>query len=538
MQSSMLTSQNIKIVLSSLESLIIEITYEDKNEYNLIREKIHLIKDKMKIYDIKEDNNRIYIIIDRSLDKASKFRQLLLLDVKELKKESVLEGQGEPITKTEISNLLNMEKSMCKIILEKCQDNQIKIGKANGFFCEIEIEDCPIKHALFTSNHILNEDNIKPGNIIKIEYFNKSSYEEKIIKIDETRKVHTNKDYDYTCIEILPSDGIENYFKIDPILFNDKKENLKNSDIFILQYPNGNELSFTYGKIKLLKEDDIIHTASTNEGTSGSPIIRRSKENYVIGLHYDGIKNFEIIDYSFSIGTIFDSILDDIYKPNEIECIYKVKDNEEEIKLLHSYNLINPFGIELLDKFYLKSKELNKKIFEENIDIYVNGEKIKFDFNYKVNENKEIKVKFKFKKRLTNTNYMFMDCSSLYSINLSSFNTNNVTSMMNMFDSCRSLNSVNLSSCNTSRVTIMLGMFIACSSLNSLDLSSFNTNNVINMNAMFFKCSSLSSLNLSSFNTSKVNNMMNIFKDCTNLKKSNVITNDIKLLEALKSINN
>jgi hypothetical protein len=352
-----MTNQNIKIILSSLETLIIDVTYKDKNEYNLIREKIHLIKDKIKIYDIKESNDSLYIIIDRNLDKASKFRQLLLLDIKELKKESVLESHGEPITKTEISNLLNMEKSMCKIIIEKCEDNQIKKEKANGFFCEIEKEDCPIKHALFTSNHILNEDNIKPGNIIKIEYFNESSYEEKIIKIDETRRVHTNKDYNYTCIEILPSDGIENYFKIDPILFNDKKENLKNSDIFILQYPDDNELSFTYGKIKLLKEDDIIHTASTNEGTSGSPIIRRSKENYIIGLHYDGIKNFEIIDYSFSIGTIFDSILDDIYKPNEIECIYKVKDNEQEIKLLHDYNLINPFRIELLDKLYLQTKE-------------------------------------------------------------------------------------------------------------------------------------------------------------------------------------
>ena len=538
MKSSILNNQNIKIILSSLETLIIEVTYKDKDEYNLIREKIHLIKDKIKIYDIKANNESIYIVIDKNLDKANKFRQLLLLDVKELKKESTLVGHGEPITRTEIFNLLNMEKSMCKIIIEKCQDNQIKKGIANGFFCEIEKEDCPIKHALFTSNHILNEDNIKPGNTIKIEYFNKSSYEEKTIKIDKKRRVYTNKDYDYTCIEIFSSDGIANFFKIDPILFDDKKGNLQNSDIFILQYPDGNELSFTYGKIKLLKDDDIIHTASSNEGTSGSPIIRRNKENYVIGLHYDGIKNFEIIDYSFSIGTIFDSILDDIYKPNEIERIYKVKDNEQEIKLLHDYNLINPFGIELLDKLYSQTKELNKKIIDENIDIYVNGEKIKFDYNYKVKENKEIKVKFKFKKRLANTNYMFMDCSSLYSINVSSFNTNNVTSMMNMFDSCNSLNSVNLSSFNTSKVTIMLGMFIACSSLNSLDLSSFNTNNVINMNAMFFKCSSLSSLNLSSFNTSKVNNMRNIFKDCPNLKKGNVITNDIKLLEELENLNN
>ena len=85
MQSSNLTGQNIKIILSSLETLIIEVTYKDKNEYNLIREKIHLIKDKMKIYDIKEDKDNIYIIIDRSFDKAGKFRQLLLLDIKDSK---------------------------------------------------------------------------------------------------------------------------------------------------------------------------------------------------------------------------------------------------------------------------------------------------------------------------------------------------------------------------------------------------------------------------------------------------------------------
>ena len=70
---------------------------------------------------------------------------------------------------------------MCKIKSEKLKNNVIQAGKGTGFFCEIEKKDCPIKHALFTSNHILNEDNIKPGNIIKIEYFNKSSYEEKIM---------------------------------------------------------------------------------------------------------------------------------------------------------------------------------------------------------------------------------------------------------------------------------------------------------------------------------------------------------------------
>ena len=53
----------------------------------------------------------------------------------------------------------------------------------------------------------------------------------------------------------------------------------------------------------------------------------------------------------------------------------------------------------------------------------------------------------------------------------------------------------------------MSGMFYNCSSLISIDLSSFNTSNVKNMGGMFYKCSSLTSIDLSSFNTSKVNDM-------------------------------
>ena len=44
-------------------------------------------------------------------------------------------------------------------------------------------------------------------------------------------------------------------------------------------------------------------------------------------------------------------------------------------------------------------------------------------------------------------------------------------------------------------------MFSECKSLNELNISNFNTNNVTNMNGMFAGCSSLKELNLSSFNT-------------------------------------
>ena len=81
--------------------------------------------------------------------------------------------------------------------------------------------------------------------------------------------------------------------------------------------------------------------------------------------------------------------------------------------------------------------------------------------------------------------------ASLESINLSSFNTNNVTNMSFMFDRCYSLISINLSLFNTNNVTNMCFMFSGCKSLKSIDLSSFNTNNVTNISVMFYRCKSL-----------------------------------------------
>ena len=445
---------NIKTYLTRIEPIIKEINYKNINEYIIIKDRIEKIKNKIKIYDIIEEENKIYIVIDNNNDIIKEIDNLILKDEIEIKKEGILKEQGNPVSKNEIIELLKMEKSMCKIIFEKIENNEIKKGKGSGFFCEID--NFPIKYGLFTNNHILNENDIKKGNIINIEYYNENKYIKKKIKIDEKRKVYTNKELDYTCIEIYEIDNIKDYFKIDPILFNNKNY-MNNSDIFILQYPEGNELCFSYGKIISIKDNNIIHSASTKEGSSGSPIIRRNDNNYIIGLHHGGIKNEKNKNYYLcNLGTIFDSILNDIKdnnKLNEINCIYKIKDNENEIQLLHDYNNEN-YWLGEYKKLYLEAKEINKKIFEENIEIYINNKKINFNYKYKIEKEdiKEIKVKYKFNKILTNMSFMFYNCSSLNSINLSSFNTSNVNNMSGMFSNCSSLNSINLSSFNTSNV--------------------------------------------------------------------------------------
>ena len=73
-------------------------------------------------------------------------------------------------------------------------------------------------------------------------------------------------------------------------------------------------------------------------------------------------------------------------------------------------------------------------------------------------------------------------------------------------------------------------LFYGCSSVTNINLSNFNTNNVTDMYGMFNDCSSLTNINLSNFNTNNVYNMGFMFYKCSKLRKENVITKDKKIL--------
>ena len=109
--------------------------------------------------------------------------------------------------------------------------------------------------------------------------------------------------------------------------------------------------------------------------------------------------------------------------------------------------------------------------------------------------------------QVTNMQYMFSDMTKLTTLDLSNFDTSKVTDMKYMFNEMYGLTSLNLSSFNTSNVTDMSCMFAHMFSLTSLNLSNFNTSKVTNMGAMFYDMPRLTSLDLSNFNTSNVTNM-------------------------------
>jgi len=60
----------------------------------------------------------------------------------------------------------------------------------------------------------------------------------------------------------------------------------------------------------------------------------------------------------------------------------------------------------------------------------------------------------------------------------------------------------------------MSNMFARCWSLKKLNISSFDTRNVSKVGWMFYECRNLIDLNLSSFNIEKIKNVESIFYDC------------------------
>ena len=139
----------------------------------------------------------------------------------------------------------------------------------------------------------------------------------------------------------------------------------------------------------------------------------------------------------------------------------------------------------------------------QSIQLCVNGINEQID----INEDKTFEHTF-VNVPVTNMDDFTLACKDeLKTIDLSNFDTSQVTSMIEAFYQCSNLTSIDLTNVNTSNITDMRGMFEECSNLTSLDVSNFDTSNVTDMSKMFFFCKTLKSLDVSNFDTSKVTDM-------------------------------
>ena len=411
----------------------------------------------------------------------------------------------KPVTIDGTKKILEqMEKCICKI------RNNMKRG--TGFFCNISYKNKTFK-ALITNHHIIDDKFLKINEEIKLSLNDDKKFIK--IKIGENRKIYSNKIYDTTIIEIKEEDKINNFLELDDKLFIDDSEiSYEGESIYILQYPNGEKASVSYGILKKIENHIIKHFCSTNSGSSGSPILNLSN-NKVMGLHQGNNERFMYkhgIFLKYPINDFIENYIDD-----NIDIKKNNKKNQARLKYNES-DYIGTYKNEIKIQLKINDNDVNKKVYflgesiakqyefgaltnnqdeilnvlnDSNTVLFIND--IKYDYKkFFIPDKKGIfNVRLRIKIDLEDCSFMFNECQNIIEINFPSFCTEKVSRMNNMFYNCINLTKVDMSSFNTIKLTNMEYMFGGCKCLENINLSSFDTENVTKVKWMFDGCEKL-----------------------------------------------
>ncbi len=464
------------------------------------------------------------------------------------------------IEKSEI--ILNQMKTcICKVIGEK-------IG--TGFFCKMPYKD-KIIPVLITSYDIITDKFIEENKVIKISLNNDKISEE--IVIDKQSKIYSSKsdEYNIIIIKLQEEKKFYNYLELDNHLFKENSDDFYEAQsIYVLHYSK-NEILISYGYgMKKVDKYCFKHFCDTDNFSPGSPIINLST-NKVIGIH-KGVKMNNEKQIIYKTGILLKYPLNDlissknieIKKDNEIyinsnnntvkndEINIKKNENKLNIKLYNEEELNKEMKInEIIIKIHVFKEDINRDIYfldntdyedkgikhyhdnlkelnEGNTELFINDKEYSFKKYFKPEIQGIYTIKLKFNFFIKNCSYMFYNCWNIIDIDLSNFDTKNVTNMKYMFYWCINLININLSSIDIQNVTNMEYMFSKCYNLKQINLSSFKTKNVTNMMGMFSSCKKLENLDLSSFEVKNVVNMEWMFDSCFNLKSIDLSSFDMK----------
>ncbi|MBR3305983.1 MAG: BspA family leucine-rich repeat surface protein [Lachnospiraceae bacterium] len=136
-------------------------------------------------------------------------------------------------------------------------------------------------------------------------------------------------------------------------------------------------------------------------------------------------------------------------------------------------------------------------------------------------------------KEMTSASMLFSLCRNLKSIELGGlFTTENVTDMYLMFNWCDKLESIDLSKIDTRNVTTMQDMFAHCTALKDIDVSSMRTDSLTNISGMF-RYTGLEKINFGQFNTSNVTKMGSLFAHSTDLREIDLSSFDMSNLSLI-----
>ena len=379
--------------------------------------------------------------------------------------------------------------SICKIIFSNT------IG--TGFFIKLYKSDKPL-FLLMTNEHIITKDMIKKKEEIEVYYNNQKKRVK--ITLDSDKRYIRRYNYiniDCTIVEIVKEDNInEDYFLLPNIDFKDYNyKKLKNKHIYIVQFPLGKDICYSNGEITNIDKYEFTHKASTEPGSSGSPIFL-DKTTKVIGIHKasDNDKKENYGDFIFPI-------INKLKKKKNMnkynKNVEKETNKQNELKIIIKLNLSDKY-------YYLRFTVFGEEFVKNNNEkckIIVNGVE-NFELSQLCVDNKdeninnfllknssdELEIILKETKTITNMDNMFhFYFCDIISIDFKNWDTSKVISMKGMFRYCRNIKIIKgISTLNTSNVRDMSYMFVGCN--NIPDISNWDVSNVINMNHMFEDC--------------------------------------------------
>ena len=129
---------------------------------------------------------------------------------------------------------------------------------------------------------------------------------------------------------------------------------------------------------------------------------------------------------------------------------------------------------------------------------------------------------------------LFDKCSTLTTIDVSGFDTSEVSSFSIMFSGCTALTTISgLDTLNTTNATNFSSMFNNCSALAEIDISSFDASKVTNTAGMFNGCTALTTIYAKTgTDWSSISTAGSMFSSCSNLKGGAGTTYDNTKIDA------
>ena len=458
-----------------------------------------------------------------------------------------LDGEEFEITLTGINNTINNKEIPINYIASYEANGSNDIGESsNNYFSARESKDASV--------YTLRETGmVKDGEQVLIGYIDngtqgingtltiKAYIDADRIAISDTypeetkRTVRTNGYSSSNCETVLSGVDNSSTYCASIVALQDAidNENLTSAQITLLvnagiveEYTNGTSSEWIDGRVVFTTEEwNSLQNTMT-------PISFKIKAESNEGIWVEEPVNV-------MVGSMYNT---PFYDKQNIKEVYFIRDSEENISArydaatikgdLTSNNEGSVKGWIDGDKLYIASD--GKTYLQDGLE-----------FRNISNNIEQISFQNIDTSRMTSMNGLFRNIK-VSTVDLSSFDTSNVTNFQYMFSDNYYLTSVDLSEKNLEAVKQMNYMFRNCSSLEEVDFSNTSTPSLEYINYMFAGCSKIESIDLTNLGSDLLNTMNLMFSGCTNLKNVNMsnfnfgtasLSSLFKNLKNLESIN-